>query len=277
MGRKDLCNEKRFYVYGLYDPDKKHPFYIGKGTSDRRNYHFRETEKGRNTYKDKKIAKIKRQERKPYSKVIFDNLTEAKAYDREWGLIHMLDVHPECTLTNIDYSWGKGVASGENNVKYWKGKKRPEHSKKMTGRTRPEKVGRKISKANSGENHWNYNKSLSEEHKQKLSKAFSGEGNPWYGKERSEETKKKISEANKGKKLSKETKAKMSKNRKGGGPRTILSQKQAGEIKWLVENSDMTQLSIGNEYGVSDSTACAIKREKSWSYVEPEPPKHFEC
>lgn len=65
-----------------------------------------------------------------------------------------------------------------------------------------------MSELNKGENHPNYGKHLSEDHKRKLSDAHKG-------KHLSEFTKQKISEANKGKKLSKEARQKMSDSRKG--------------------------------------------------------------
>ena len=78
---------------------------------------------------------------------------------------------------------------------------------------------RKISKANSGENHPLFGKhqsietrkKLSESHKQ-IGKNHNGELNPFYGKNHSEETKKKLSDVRKGKSLPNSTIKKMSMN-----------------------------------------------------------------
>ncbi len=162
--RKNFSDENRFYVYGLYDPEKRLPFYIGKRNGERKNDHFYLSEEGSNLHKDRKIAKIKRQKREPYSEIIFDNLTELKAYDHEWALIHMLDVHPKVNLTNICYNWGTGVGSGENNPNYgktlsdeWKKK----ISKSLEGRTFSEETKKKMSESHKG-------KTLSEKHKEKI-------------------------------------------------------------------------------------------------------------
>lgn len=68
----------------------------------------------------------------------------------------------------------------------------------------------KIAEANTGENHYNFGGTLTDEHKEKISKSL-------LGINRSEETKKKMSEAKKGRKFSEEHKQRLSeaaKNRK---------------------------------------------------------------
>lgn len=169
--REKLDDNEKYYVYGLYDPEKRLPFYVGKGTKYRKDYHFYKSIKGDNPHKENKIAKIKKKRREPYSKIIWDNLTEAKAYDREWALIHILNVSPGLNFTNLDYTWGCSGPSikGENHYAY--------------GKTLSKEHKRKISEANKG-------KTVSKEHRQKLSEAHKG-------KTISEKTKEKMSEAHK--------------------------------------------------------------------------------
>jgi len=166
-----------FYVYGIYDPKKELPFYIGKGCEYRKDAHFQESKKGRNPHRDNKIDKIKREGRQPYSKIIKDNLSEKKAFDLEYLLIN---IHFE-NLTNLSKGWGKGLGSGEDHPFYGKS-----HSKETR-----QKISDKISGKMLGEDHPMYGKSHSEETLQKLS----GKNNPNYGKEFSEEHKRKLAES----------------------------------------------------------------------------------
>ena len=244
--RKELDSTQKYYVYGLFDPEKAFPFYVGKGTGNRKNDHFKDSSSGINPYKDRKIAKIKRQGRKPYSEIIWDDLIEAKAYDREWALIHMTDVHPNVKLTNICYHWGTGVGSGENNPNYGS------------------------CPSLQGENHPMHKRGHTEEAKQKISEATSGENHPFYGCSHTEEAKRKMSESSKGNFPSKETREKMGKSRRGqDGSNAKLTKEKAAEIKWLLQETNMPQKEIGNEYGVVRTTISAINTEKNWDYVEP--------
>lgn len=92
----------------------------------------------------------------------------------------------------------------------------------ICGFTHSEETRKKLSEANSGENHPMYGKHPSEEAKKKMSKAKSGKNNPNYGKKLSKETKKKMSKARSGenhyffgKHHSEETKKKISKTKSG--------------------------------------------------------------
>lgn len=128
------------YVYGLYDPDENFPFYIGKGSNNRMNKHFAESSKGANPHKDRKIAKIQRQGRKPYAKKLYDNLTEQQAYMQEWALINVH--YPK--LTNLKRSYGNGFGSGKHNPIYGKqrsDKVKQKISKKLKGQYNGEDIG----------------------------------------------------------------------------------------------------------------------------------------
>lgn len=158
-------NDNRFYVYGLFDPAERFPFYIGKGSEDRMYHHFRESQKGKNPHKDCKIQKIKREERQPYAEKLYDNLSENEAYWLEWMYINAF----EDFITNIDTSFGGGAGSGEQHPLY--GKSHSEESKQ------------KMSDSHKGKS-----RTFSDDHRRKLSEAKKG-------KEHSEETKQKLSEA----------------------------------------------------------------------------------
>jgi DNA-binding XRE family transcriptional regulator len=269
MNRQKLGKEKRYYVYGLYDPKKKLPFYIGKGTGKRKTAHFRKHEKGYNNHKDNKIQKIEEQGRTPYSKVIYDKLTEAKAYDREWALIHILKNHPKCNLTNINTSWGSSPPK-------LKGKENPNYGKQFID--------------NSGKNNPMY--------------GVTGKDHPRYGKTHSEETKKKISETQRGNSLSEETKEKVSKALKENHPLrgvtgedhplhgTTISEEQkqeiseslqgenhhnnklteteAAEVKWLARSADIEQQQVAKIYGISKQSVTSIKKGRTWEHVKPQ-------
>lgn len=79
---------------------------------------------------------------------------------------------------------------------------RKKQSETMKGRTRSEETNKKHSKSITGELNHNYNKPLSEEHKNKISESligrYTGENSPHYKKITSDETKKKMSENNTG-------------------------------------------------------------------------------
>lgn len=147
--------ENMYYVYGLYDPLKCYPFYIGKGSGKRMHEHFRKSERGTNPYKDNKIDEIKSENRKPYTKKIYQNLGENEAYLREHVLMSFLKVQPNCKLTNLNYELMKPPVM--------EGKENP-----MSNHNFSEEHKRKISKAKKG-------KKFSEEHKQNLSKSKRGE------------------------------------------------------------------------------------------------------
>lgn len=94
----------------------------------------------------------------------------------------------------VENGYGYNIEDGGklNKCAVWKGKKRPEHSKRMMGKGNP-----------------NYGKKFSDEHRKNLSESLMGNPSPMAGKILSDETKNKISNTLKGYKHSNYTKLKM--------------------------------------------------------------------
>ncbi len=251
MERKNLSNEKEFYVYGIYDPKESFPFYVGKGSNGRKEEHFRPSKKGNNPHKDRKIAKIKKEGRTPNSKIIFDGLTEAEAFDKEWGMLHMFRCHSEVELTNMHYNWGEGSGCGENNPMFGK-------TRSMSDKTR-----KLMSEAHKG-------KTLSEEHKKKIAESN-------RGKSLTEKTKRKISKSHQGKVRSNEFKQKVSKAKMGEkNSQCKLTKQEAAEIKWISRNTEKTNKRVGKLYSVSISSVSSIKSERTWKHIDEEKPSNFQ-
>ncbi len=90
-----------FYVYELIDPRTLLPFYVGKGSENRCNFHVSEIRKGRETdnpHKDRKIKQILSEDLEVIVKIVYYTDDEEDAYDREEKL--QLDYGLE-NLTNI--------------------------------------------------------------------------------------------------------------------------------------------------------------------------------
>lgn len=225
----------RFYVYGLFDPKKDFPFYIGKGTKNRMKEHLRENYSRDNPHKRRKIEKIRRRGKEPYARKLYENLTEDKAYMREWCLINLY----YDKLTNIDRSYGTGFKHTAR-TRMIISEKMSGKGNSMYGKTRnhSEKTKKKIGNSLRGN-------SLSEEHIEKLT-----------GRDFDEQHKKNISEAKKGEK----------------NPSAKLTSNQAAEVKWLLKNTNMFQKEIAQKYNVDPSNISHISRNKSWKTVTSKKP-----
>ena len=257
-----LDEEKRYYVYGLYDPKEKYPFYVGKGTGKRKDAHFQENVKGENPHKDRKIAKIKKEGREPRSKIIYGGLSEREAYNKEYGLIFFLEVQSGCKLTNFDYKWGVGKPSGCEFT--------DEARKKMSKaqqRLRGEKNQRnKLTVDQVATIKWLYENTkvtqtaLAErcEVKPVTVHAITSNKN-WTHVDPKKPNEELIEWAKQN-------------GIRWDGP-TKLTKEQAGEVKWLAKNSDLTHKEIGSLYEVNESLVSRIRNEKRHGEVKAKQPK----
>lgn len=98
---------------------------------------------------------------------------------------------------------------------------------------------------------------------------LTGEDNPWYGKSFSEDTLQEIAEgARKGGKNSpsEEAKEKMSEAHSGENAfKAKLTRREAGEIKWLYNNTNKSQTDLAEQYSVTISTIGHIGRGETWT------------
>lgn len=192
-----------FYVYLYIDPRTNLPFYVGKGTKDRKFYHLDETiESTINKRKFYRIQSLRKIGLEPIIEEIKSFDLEKDAYQFEEKLINQYGrkgYEPNGILLNI---------SKNSNPPSRKGKKlTEEHKSKLRGRKLSEEQRQKLK----GRNPWNkgikgaqvaWNKGLP-----------AGPRPPM-----SEETKQKLRVYNTGRKKSVETREKMSRNMKGRIP-----------------------------------------------------------
>lgn len=82
---------KKYYVYAYCDPLFNHqPFYVGKGTGNRKNKHLYETiDTAENIRKFERIKLIRSAEVEPLIQVIKDGLDEEQSYKLEKDLIQL--------------------------------------------------------------------------------------------------------------------------------------------------------------------------------------------
>jgi len=235
-----LDTMEQFYVYGIWESkeDTGLPFYIGKGKNRRMYEHL--NKRGKNKHKDRKIEKLIREDKNPDPRKIIDGISEEKAYDIEYLLIN---IHYDY-LTNQSKDWGKGAGSGRENPFY--------------GKTHTEEAKEKMSRY--GKEHWMYGKSHSEETIEKMSQTayerYEEGKHPAKGYEHTEEAKKIISKHSTG----------------NNNPNAKLNEKEVGEIKWLVKNSDLTQKRIAETYSVSSRTVRDIRDRKTWQEAKVKKP-----
>lgn len=246
--RRRMSEEQNYYVYIYLDPRKTgeytytlpsgkvltlghEPFYVGKGTGDRKNHHKREAQK-----LDKKarrlsiIRKLSKEGREPIIKQT-SKATESMALAFEIDLIAGIGRlnTKEGPLCNV--SGGGGGVSGMKHTEETKAriqaamKKRvlsAEHRKRIgeanRGKVRTEEMKRRVSEANTGRTHTKAElakmskalkgRTMSQAHKDAISKATKG-------RVVSQHTRALLSAANSGRKVSLATRKKLSAIHKG--------------------------------------------------------------
>jgi len=60
------------------------------------------------------------------------------------------------------------------------------------------------------------------------------------------------------------------------GGKSPLNEKQAGEIRWLADHTNLTQKKIGKKYDITKKGVSGIKHEKSWNDVEKRRPSFYD-
>ena len=166
---KKTKNDKRFYVYHLVDPRTSMPYYVGKGTRNRCNYHFTcPLEKSVNERLYYFIQKLKDLNVELKVIKIQENLTAEDAYeieDQEIKKYGRKGFDEGGILLNIVYGGPKNFGLfGEANGFY--GKKHSPESRKLmsqrqTGKKHSEETKQKMSRTRRG-------RKKTEEHKRRI-------------------------------------------------------------------------------------------------------------
>lgn len=172
-----------YYIYEYVDPRTNLPFYIGKGSGNRKLHHLNETlETTDNKKKYFKIQKIRLSGQEPIINIIVDNISnEELAYkiEDEFILKYGREGFEENgILTNICLNNKPPVGIGEKNGMF--NRKHTDDAKKKVsdankgkipwnkGIPRDASLKEAVSKANKGKTPWNKGKLRSEEDKQKM-------------------------------------------------------------------------------------------------------------
>lgn len=120
-----------FYVYQYVDPRTGLPFYVGKGTKDRKNVHINESaDTTINIRKFHKIQSIKRSGLKPIIEIVANFETEVDAYDFESKLIRQYGrkgIDPNGILTNLTIDNRPPSQKG----RIWTAEQKAEHKIRM--------------------------------------------------------------------------------------------------------------------------------------------------
>ena len=186
---------KKYYVYEWFNVVTGEVFYVGKGIRNRycqlsdRNQHFRDYF---NTHECE-------------SRIVYENLTEQEAYEKEKELIKYYRETSNFRLTNVtDGGEGNPFKSGELNPKFGKGEEIKGEKNPFYGQKHTKRIKKILSQKEHSEK---TKKIISDKAKIRLSIK---ENNGMYGRSHSEEVKKKLSEYNKGKTIPLEVRKKIS-------------------------------------------------------------------
>ena len=176
-----------YYIYEYVDPRNNLPFYIGKGSGQRKFGHLKETlESTDNKKKYFKIQKIKSLGMEPIINVIIDNIKDedlAYKIEDDYILKYGREGFEEGgILTNICLNNRPPLGIGEKNGMF--NKKHTDEAKKKVsdankGKTpwnkgipRDDSLKEAVSKANKGKTAWNKGKPRTEEEKQKMKEGW---------------------------------------------------------------------------------------------------------
>ena len=162
-----------FYIYQYFDPIRKEPFYIGKGSNNRAWKHLSLSKNINKWYKRharfyNRINWIRKQGQEPTVILIEKNLTKEK-YDK-------LEIYWINKIGRKDFVKGPLL----NHTDGGEGTLGHKHSKKSKEKNRQAHL----------------NKKLSKQHKLNISLALAGDKHPFFGKHHKEKTKQKIGNAN---------------------------------------------------------------------------------
>ena len=183
---------KEYYVYRWFYKDTDNTFYIGKGKGQR----YKEKTKSRNQYFKNIVNKEKDN---VTSEILYDNLSEEKAWELEKQLIKEYKSKGECVTNFHEGGCGGNTGNYNNSERSAKlsaaAKKRVGKLNPMFGKHHSEETKEKLRQINRG-------KKLTPEHIEKLKIAN-------IGRKKTQAELDFITNLNKGKTMSKETKEKM--------------------------------------------------------------------
>lgn len=212
-----------YYIYTLIDPRNNLPFYVGKGSGDRKDFHVRSVNHANadNPMKLNLIKKIISEGLSVQIEVVSDNLNETTAFENEKKLIRQYGRRNNNTgiLTNMS-DGGAGNAGRVYN---------PEHGAKisqaLTGKKRPDVAYRNQQK---NKEMWETRKAEGWTHSDDVKARLSEQSKL---RKHSNETKAKISEANSKRIVSEETKAKISAARKASKGNQTRSEETKAKMR----------------------------------------------
>lgn len=115
-----MVEKKHFYIYQYICKDTKTPFYVGKGTSDRKYAHIREARKGGDRALCDKIRKLGFEKGVEIITIV-DNLSEWEAFQKECRLIEEIGRLDLGTGPLLNRSFGgEGLSGGIDTYGYRK-------------------------------------------------------------------------------------------------------------------------------------------------------------
>ncbi len=224
-----------YYVYGIfYEDDTKENvcFYIGSGKGDRLKKHFYESQKGQNPHKERKTDKLIRQGYEVKSVKLADNLSREAARKLEQRLLNKDKIWDNLTNIRRDVDGSRPECYSKLTKKEAKEVKWLADHSKLTQKRIAEKYG------------------LTKQGVSKIKHADSwrdvGKTRPaFYEDEKLD---------------------------KSGNRNKKYTDEEVGEIKWLLNNSDLKYSEIADRYGTYKGHVGKINNEHIREKVEPQKP-----